>query len=85
MTSAATMRADGPHSDVAVASVLRLAARGWRLFPCLPRSKKPYIKDWPTLATTDPAQLQAWVRNYSDATGPWPRGRTQGCGQWTAK
>jgi len=37
----------------------RLAALGIRLLP-QGRNKKPAIKDWPTLATTDIAQIERW-------------------------
>ncbi len=39
---------------------LALAARGFRVFPCVPGSKLPTVTDWPTVATTDEAQIREW-------------------------
>jgi hypothetical protein len=57
--------------DAAVAATLR----GWPVFPLSPRSKIPAIKQWETVATTDPAQLREWWsfdpdRNIGVACGP---------------
>jgi hypothetical protein len=41
-------------------SALWYARRGWRVFPCVPGTKKAAIKDWPRLATTDLEQVEAW-------------------------
>ncbi len=75
MSTAATQQPSTPASNDTLATVLALAGKGWRLFPCLPRSKKPCIKEWPTLATTDPEQLRTWAHehpgcNWALATGP---------------
>lgn len=45
-----------PQFDAAVAATLR----GWPVFPLSPRSKIPAVKQWETVATTDPAQLREW-------------------------
>jgi hypothetical protein len=55
--------------------VLGMAARGWRLFPVMPREKQPLVADWPHQATSDEAQLRFWLRRFADcnwgvATGP---------------
>jgi hypothetical protein len=55
--------------------VLRLAARGFRLFPCKERAKEPAIAKWQRLASTDTGQLQSWSQRFSGcnwglATGP---------------
>ena len=46
--------------------VERLAERGWRLFPCAPRSKVPLLKGWQTVATSDRATIRQWAARYSD-------------------
>ncbi len=48
---------------------------GWKVHPCHPNSKKPILDDWPTLATDDAAQLDAWATefpgcNWAVAVGP---------------
>ncbi|MGD0481704.1 MAG: bifunctional DNA primase/polymerase [Terracidiphilus sp.] len=45
--------------------VERLAERGWKLFPCVPRSKVPRLKGWQTLATSDLAIIRKWAAKYS--------------------
>ena len=42
----------------------RLAERGWRLFPCAPRSKVPRLKGWQTVATSDLATIRKWAAKY---------------------
>ena len=47
----------------------------WRLFPVKQRDKKPLIKDWPKLATSDKETLLGWATKYPNcnwglATGP---------------
>lgn len=37
---------------------------GWKVHPCHPNSKKPILDDWPTLATDDPEQIEAWAEEY---------------------
>src|SRR5438128_496832 len=44
--------------------VLRMARRGWRLFPAN-REKKPLIEAWPQQASNDPAQLRFWAKRWS--------------------
>jgi hypothetical protein len=42
-------------------SALALAARGWRVFPCVPGTKRPALRgNWQYLATTDPARIRRW-------------------------
>lgn len=47
---------DRPPIDFA----LYLAGVGLRIIPIPPRSKKPILKDWPTVATCDPDMIYAW-------------------------
>lgn len=48
-------------------SALWYARHGWRVFPCMAQSKKPAIKGWPTLATTDVGQVETWWRVRPDS------------------
>lgn len=41
-------------------SAILLAQNGFFVFPCLPNSKLPAIKDYPHKATTDPQRIKAW-------------------------
>jgi hypothetical protein len=55
--------------------VLKLAARGFQLFPCRPQSKEPAVGNWRKLATADPRKLARWFTDFPDAnwaiaTGP---------------
>ncbi len=55
--------------------ILAAASRGWRLHPIRAGDKAPLVKDWPNLATTNIAQLEAWAKrfpacNWGVATGP---------------
>lgn len=46
---------------------LALADRGWRVFPCESRGKKPQLKDWPRRATCDPAQVKSLFSGHPEA------------------
>ena len=53
----------------------RLAECGWRLLPCAQRGKTPLLKRWPTLASSDLANIREWAAKYREcnwgvATGP---------------
>jgi hypothetical protein len=55
--------------------ILRLAQRGFQLFPCKPGGKEPAIMNWRKLATADPKKLARWFTefpeaNWAIATGP---------------
>jgi hypothetical protein len=45
----------------------RLAAIGFHVFPLIPGSKKPLIKDFPTKATRDVATIEKWWKNNPQA------------------
>jgi len=47
------------------AAAIALSSLGWKVFPTLRR--KPVVKDWPGLATTDHEQLCAWWERWPDA------------------
>src|SRR5262249_35424867 len=46
---------------------LDLAQQGFAVFPLVPGTKRPLIKDWPTKATTDPTQVSLWWREHPHA------------------
>ena len=58
-----------------IRSALTLAARGFQIFPCRPRDKRPATANGLKDATTDPEIIRAWWRQQPDnniaiATGP---------------
>jgi hypothetical protein len=48
-----------------LASALRAAGRGWRVFPVRRKSKRPLVNAWQDQASTDEHQLRQWW------SGPW--------------
>lgn len=62
------------------AEVLRLAARGFRLFPCRPGSKIPQIKAWQDKATCDVAQLSKWFEKFKGCN--WALATGEESGVW---
>jgi len=46
---------------------LRNAARGFRVHPLIPKDKRPLLKDWPALATSDRVQIETWAAQYPEA------------------
>jgi putative DNA primase/helicase len=46
---------------------LRVTEMSWPVFPV--RGKHPLVKGWPTKATTDPAQIREWTRQFPRMTG----------------
>lgn len=44
-------------------AALQYAANGWHVFPITPKSKKPAMKSWPTMATTNPQRITSWWTN----------------------
>jgi hypothetical protein len=57
---------DEHHASGAGEQLLRLAGRGWRLFPCEARGKKPLIAKWPDQATSDPKRIGSWLYQSPD-------------------
>ena len=49
-----------------VEQVLRMAKRGWRLFPVKPREKQPLVADWPHQATNQEEHLRFWIKRFTD-------------------
>jgi hypothetical protein len=45
-------------------AIAEAAQRGWRLHPLRSRDKLPCLKEWQRRASSDPAQLEAWAREY---------------------
>ncbi|MFZ5811905.1 MAG: DUF927 domain-containing protein [Thermodesulfobacteriota bacterium] len=63
-------------------AALRVAARGWRVFPC-GRDKKPLTPNGFKAATTDPEQIRAWWSRWPDASIGCPTGPEMGkAGAW---
>jgi hypothetical protein len=47
-------------------TALDLASRGFRVFPLIPRGKKPAVDDFPNRATTDPLTILDWWTKRPD-------------------
>ena len=60
--------------------LVRLAGRGFRLFPCRPGSKLPQIKAWQHKATCDVAQLSQWFQRFPGCN--WAVACGEGSGLW---
>jgi hypothetical protein len=61
------------------AQVVRLAERGFRLFPCTARSKKPpLVQNWPEAATSEAAQLAKWATRFPEANWALATGSRSG-------
>jgi len=45
---------------------LRNAGRNYRIIPIKPGEKRPFLMDWPNLATADEAQIRAWAAKWPD-------------------
>ena len=54
------------------------AGRGWRLFPVEAKGKLPLVKEWPTIATSDLAQLEAWSAQHSACNWGLATGKASG-------
>jgi hypothetical protein len=55
-------------------AALEYAARGWAVFPCKPRGKRPLCPHGLKDATTDEAQIRAWWERWPDANIGYPTG-----------
>jgi len=56
----------------------KYAQRGWRVFPCIPKAKKPLIKQWQKLASTDQEQIRDWWEKWPDANIGLATGKESG-------
>ncbi|GHH43990.1 bifunctional DNA primase/polymerase [Lentzea cavernae] len=55
--------------------ILRIAARGWRVFPAVPGAKRPFVDQWEARATNDTGVITGFYSRYprhnvAIATGP---------------
>jgi hypothetical protein len=53
-----------PQNAETLGIVLRLAACGWRLLPCVKRDKKPLIQDWRRRASCAADVIGKWARKH---------------------
>ncbi len=60
---------------------LDLAAKGFYVFPCMPNSKIPALKDFPNVATRDEAQIRLWWRKYPNNNIGIFTGKYNGAGE----
>jgi hypothetical protein len=61
---------------------LVLAGRGWRVFPCESKGKKPLLADWPHRATCDPAEVKSLFSRSPDPNIAVATGRDRGILYW---
>jgi hypothetical protein len=63
-----------PVKDELLAAALAYGKRGWPVFPCIERDKRPVFRGGFHIATTNPATIDRWWRarpyNIGLATGP---------------
>lgn len=62
-----------------MAAALDYVARGWPVFPCDPRSKRPLTRRGFKDATTDHATVVGWWQRWPDAMIGMPTGDPSGC------
>lgn len=65
-------------SNKLLLAALDYAGRGWAVFPCKPKDKKPIHKGGFHNATTDTAQIKAWWTQYPDANIGIATGKASG-------
>lgn len=61
-----TVRMTTATDDSAVCAAVMYARDGVHVFPIDPATKRPLVKDWPSVATTDEARIKVWWTK-------WPR------------
>jgi len=59
-------------------AALGYAEMGIRVFPCIPRTKRPLVPAWQKAATTDAEQIEAWWTKWPDANIAAPMGEGSG-------
>lgn len=57
---------------------LKYASRGWPVFPCDPATKRPLVKHGFKSATTDPATIRRWWKEWPAAMTGMPTGEPSG-------
>jgi hypothetical protein len=62
-----TAPAGGPPFEPPLKAALAMASRGLRVFPGRDNGKEPRFAGWQAGATTDPAQIKKWLRQYPKA------------------
>lgn len=55
-----------PQNAETLDIVLRLAACGWRLLPCVEHGKTPLIQDWPRRASCDADVIRRWSQKHAN-------------------
>jgi len=55
-----------------------LAEAGLAILPARAENKRPHVKDWQSVATTDAAKLRHWWKKWPDAMPAIPTGRRNG-------
>lgn len=61
-----------------IENALEYARKGWAIFPVIPGDKKPLVKDWQSVATTDEETIRAWWEKTPDANIGFPCGKANG-------
>lgn len=54
-------------------TAMRMASTGYKVFPIIAGTKKPAIKDWPTLATNNEIEILKWFKDTGHHLG-WAMG-----------
>lgn len=58
---------DKMRSDKMLTAALAYATEGWRVHPLQKNSKKPLLKKWPEMASSDPKTIKKWFHENPDA------------------
>lgn len=61
----------GVNFNRMIQAALRYASKGWRVFPVEPGGKRPLVKSWKDVATTDPQTIRDWWTRWPDANIGW--------------